>query len=67
LLQVVDVFGSAAGQLVSLKVCESDHRHANSIEFSEHRRGPAVFDGDAVNFIHDFDADRGNSATSGAR
>ena len=32
LLQVINVFGTAVGQLVSLEISKTDNRHLNSIE-----------------------------------
>jgi hypothetical protein len=58
LLQVIDVFGSAAGQFVSLEISKADNRHLNSIEFSDDRGGPTLIEVHTVNFVHQLNADR---------
>jgi hypothetical protein len=58
LLQVIDVFGSAARQFVSLEIRKADDGPPNALEVSEDRGGPAFFEGHAANFVHHYDAGR---------
>jgi hypothetical protein len=55
-LQIIQIFGAAAGGFVASQILESDERDRDALAFRPHATRSALLKGHPIDLIHDFNA-----------